>query len=125
MLFLRPKLRISITRNTGYSTSKCSLGTVRDTGTKVVQLSFGFLFLTCGVLLTAGLFETLDEQVSMNVLFEKILGRGDGVGWKRRERTSEPIKPPNASFPDPIVWAQLPSVRLGSSFVMAPDEEAE
>jgi len=76
MLFLRPKLRISITRNTGYSTSNCSLGTVRDTRPEVVQLSFGFLFLTCGILLAAGLFQTLDEQVSMNVLFGKILGQG-------------------------------------------------
>ena len=39
--------------------------------------------------------------------------------------TSEPTNPPTADFADPMVWFQLPSERLGSSFVIAPEEEAE
>lgn len=39
--------------------------------------------------------------------------------------TSEPTSPPMASLAEPIVWFQDPSWRLGSSFVVAPEEEAE
>lgn len=41
------------------------------------------------------------------------------------EHTSLPIRPPMASLPEPIVWFQLPSERLGSFLVTAPEEEAE
>jgi hypothetical protein len=43
----------------------------------------------------------------------------------KRGLTSEPTNPPTASLALPIVWFQLPSERLGSSFVIAPDDEAE
>jgi hypothetical protein len=58
-----------------------------------------------------------------------LLEHGYGICSETNEdgfvRTSEPTSPPTADLALPIVWFQLPSVRLGSSLVTAPEEEAE
>jgi hypothetical protein len=55
-------------------------------------------------------------------MFATVRKLSSGLG---EERTSAPTSPPTADLADPMVWFQLPSERLGSSFVIAPLEDAE
>ena len=108
MLFLGLKLRIPITRNTRYGTSNRSLSTVRDTGPEVVELAFGFLFLACGVLLAAGLFETLDKKVSIMFCEGEVWVNREGKGKRERtnlranQTTQRLLSRPNSLGPAPL-----------------------
>lgn len=117
MLLLRLPLRLAIARESRNRTTHRTGCTVRDAGAEIVQLARSFLLLALGVLLLALALEVL--------FYVSCWSLWCGLGGIRGISTSLPTNPPTASFALPTVWFQLPSLRFGSFFVTAPEEEAE
>jgi len=59
MLSLKLLLCLTVACSTSHHTTNSTLNTIRNALAKITQLTLGFLRLTLGVLLTAGIFETL------------------------------------------------------------------
>jgi hypothetical protein len=68
MLFLRLRSSLTVAGETSNSTSKCSLSSIRDTGTKVIELTCSFLFLSTSILLGTFTFEVLFDKELVYVL---------------------------------------------------------
>jgi hypothetical protein len=127
MLLLSLQLCVTVTGKTCNGTLDGTSCTISDARAEVVELTLSLLGLAFGVLLGTRSLEVLSLQILALVYTKEVciaIWR-EGNKLRGKEHTSEPTSPPRASFALPMVWFHEPSVRFGSSFVMAPDEEAE
>jgi hypothetical protein len=74
MLLLSTQLRLAVTRDTSYSTTKSARDAVGDAIAEVIELSLGFLAFAFSVLLGACALEVLFQEPSVSNL-HWLLGR--------------------------------------------------
>jgi hypothetical protein len=121
MLILSLDLGLAVASETCNRATNSTRDAVSNTTAVVIELSSGLLTLSLGILLLTFSLQVLLKYQQNEYVKNDLMNKGV-MGY---DRTSEPTKFPTNSFPEPILWFQLPSWRLGSSFVIAPLEEAE
>lgn len=127
MLILRRSSRLPVSRQARNSSSNSTSSAIRNARAQISELALRLLLLALSILLLASTLQVLSSQLAHTpTTAHKLQLKQQAANINtEKEHTSEPISPPTASFADPTVWFQLPSVRFGSSLVTAPDEEAD